>query len=188
MPKQQTGFFGVSDLPFRLVFLMWVTYTVQFYTTWNLHLLGVKARTLTGLIGIITAPLIHSNVIHIFSNTFPLLFLATVLFFFFERIGRPVFLLCYFLPNMFVWFVSPRDTYHIGASGMVYALGTFLIIFGLLKREVWTVIVSVTISIIYGSVFFYGLLPADTQVSWEGHLGGALTGLGVAIYYKWFSR
>lgn len=188
MPEKQTGFFGVSDLPFRLVFLMWVAYTVQFYTSWDLFVLGVKARTLSGLVGIITGPLIHSNLIHIFSNTFPLLFLATVLFFFFERIGRSVFLMCYFLPNVFVWLVSSRDTYHIGASGMVYALGTFLIIFGLLKREVWTVIVSVAISTIYGGVFFYGIIPTDSHVSWEGHVGGALTGLGAAVYFKWFRK
>jgi membrane associated rhomboid family serine protease len=188
MPARQTGFFGVSDLPFRLVFLMWVAYTVQFYTNWDLFVLGVRARTLSGLLGIITAPLVHSNLIHIFSNTFPLLFLGTVLFFFFERIGRPVFLMCYFLPNVFVWLVSARDTYHIGASGMVYALGTFLIVFGLLKREVWTVIVAMAVSIIYGSIFVYGLFPDDTNISWEGHVGGALTGIAASVYYRWFSR
>lgn len=184
MPPRQTSLFGVSDLPFRLVFLMWMTYTVQFYTGWDLFVLGVKARSLSGLIGIVTAPLVHSNIVHIFSNTFPLLFLGTVLFFFFEGVGRPVFMLCYFLPNVFVWLFSTRDMYHIGASGMVYALAAFLILFGMLKREFWSVIVAVTITALYGSIFVYGLFPTDTNISWEGHLGGAICGAGVALYYR----
>lgn len=188
MPKRQTSLFGVSELPFRLVFLMWVAYTVQFYTGWDLFVLGVKARSLTGLIGIITGPLIHSNIIHIFSNTFPLLFLGTVLFFFFEGIGRPVFFQCYFLPNVWVWLISARDTYHIGASGMVYALAAFIIVFGILKREFWSVLVAVAITVMYGSIFIYGLIPDNTSISWEAHLGGAITGVGVAMYYRWVKR
>jgi membrane associated rhomboid family serine protease len=188
MGEKQTGLFGVSDLPFRLVFLMWVTYTVQFYTSWDLFVLGVQARNLFGLIGLLAGPLIHSNLIHIFTNTFPLLFLGTVLFFFFERIGKPVFFSSYFFPNIFVWLVSPRDTYHIGASSMVYALAAFLIVFGILKRELWTVLVAAVVTVAYGSIFIYGLFPADTQISWEGHLGGAITGVGLAVYYKWFNR
>lgn len=188
MPAKQTSLFGVSDLPFRLVFLIWVTYTVQFYTGWDLFVLGVQARSITGLIGLLTGPLIHSNLMHIFTNTFPLLFLGTVLFFFFEGIGKRVFFTCYFAPNLFVWLISPREHYHIGASSMVYALAAFLIVFGILKREVWTVTVAVVITLVYGSIFLYGLFPTDTSISWEGHLGGAITGVGLAVYFRWFSR
>jgi membrane associated rhomboid family serine protease len=167
---------------------MWITFTVQFYTGWDLFVVGVQARTATGLIGIITGPLVHSNLAHIFTNTFPLLFLGTVLFFFFEGIGKAVFFSCYFLPNVFVWLISPRDNFHIGASSMVYALAAFLIVFGTLKREFWTVLVAAVITVAYGSIFLYGLFPTDSSISWEGHLGGAITGIAVAFYYRWFSR
>ena len=188
MSIRQTSLFGVSELPFRLVFLIWLVYTVQFYTHWDLFVLGVRGQSLPGLVGILTAPLIHSNIIHVFSNTFPLLFLGTVLFFFFEGVGRPVFFQCYFLPNVLVWLISTRDTYHIGASGMVYALASFIIVFGLLKREFWSVLVAIVVTVSYGSIFVYGLFPDNTNISWEAHVGGAVTGIGSAIYYRWFKR
>ena len=184
MPNRHVGLFGVSDLPFRFVFLMWLTFTVQFYTQWNLFFLGVKSRNLFGLIGIFTGPLIHSGFAHIVSNSIPLLFLGTVLFFFYHKIGKTVFFSSYFLPNVFVWLVSVRPTYHIGASGMVYSLGTFLIAFGILRRDFWSLLVSASITLIYGSVFLYGLLPQDVRVSWEGHVGGAITGVGLAVYFQ----
>jgi membrane associated rhomboid family serine protease len=183
MARKITGLFGVSDLPFRFVFLLWVTFTVQFYTQLNLFVLGVKPRNLLGLIGIVTGPLIHSGFYHIMSNSIPILFLGTILFFFYERIGNPVFLASYFIPNVFVWLFSPRPTYHIGASGIVYSLATFLIVVGFLRREFFPLLVSVIVIMIYGGIFLYGLLPSNVSISWEAHLGGALTGFGTALYF-----
>jgi membrane associated rhomboid family serine protease len=117
------------------------------------------------------------------SNSIPLLFLGTTLFFFYNRIGKSVFLASYFIPNIFVWLFSPRFTYHIGASGIVYSLASFLIVIGFLKREFFPLLVSAAVILIYGGIFLYGLVPTDVSISWESHLGGALTGLGVAVYY-----
>jgi membrane associated rhomboid family serine protease len=183
MANRSSGLFGVSDLHFRLVFLMWLTFTVQFYTHINLFFLGVQPRNLFGLIGILTGPLIHAGFYHIVSNTIPILFLGTVLFFFYNPIGRPAFLSAYFLPNVFVWLFSPRQTYHIGSSGMVYALAAFLIVFGILKRDFISLLVSAVVIAIYGSIFLYGLIPQDISISWEAHLGGALTGVATALYF-----
>lgn len=183
MARKISGLFGISDLPFRFVFLLWVSFTVQFYTHIKFYQFGVRPRDLFGLIGILVGPLIHSGFYHIMSNSIPILFLGTVLFFFYHRIGKPVFLAGYFLPNVFVWLFSPRITYHIGASGIVYALATFLIVIGILKREFFPLLVSVVVILIYGGIFLYGLLPSDVSVSWEAHLGGALTGLGTALYF-----
>jgi membrane associated rhomboid family serine protease len=183
MSHREDGLFGISDLPFRFVFLMWLTFTVQFYTHWNLYFLGVMPRTIFGLVGILTGPLIHSGFYHIFTNSIPILFLGTVLFFFYNKIGKPVFFSSYFIPNIFVWIFSPRSTYHIGASGIVYALAAFLIVIGILKRDIISLFVAAAIAMIYGSIFMYALVPQDDSVSWEGHLGGAITGIGVALYF-----
>lgn len=183
MGRKISGLFGISDLPFRFVFLMWVVFTVQFYTGANFFVWGVLPRTIRGLVGIVAAPLIHSNLYHILSNSFPILFLGTTLFFFYHRIGKQVFMASYVLPNIFVWLFSVRSTFHIGASGIVYSLGAFLITIGILKREFFPLLVSVAVIMIYGSVFIWGLIPGDVSVSWEAHLGGALSGTGVAVYY-----
>jgi membrane associated rhomboid family serine protease len=66
---------------------------------------------------------------------------------------------------------------------LVYALASFLIVFGVLRRDFLSLLVSAVIVGIYGGIFLSGLLPQDVSISWEGHLGGALTGMGVAVYY-----
>jgi membrane associated rhomboid family serine protease len=104
-----------------------------------------------------------------------LLLLGSVLFFFYERIGGIVFFRCYFITNILVWAFSPRVSYHIGASGLIYGLAAFLIFFGVIRGDVLSLLISIGIFLIYGSIF-YGILPTDPSVSWESHLAGALVG------------
>ena len=180
MARSEAGFFGSSVVPFRLVFLMWVAFTIQFLYGYDLGFLGIKPRSLEGTIGILTAPIIHGNLTHLISNTFPLLFLGSVLFFFYERIGRTVFFRCYLFTNTLVWLFSPRVSYHIGASGLIYGLAAFLIFFGLIRKDFVSLLISIGIMLLYGGIF-YGVLPSDPHVSWESHLAGALVGTVTAF-------
>lgn len=176
MPKSYTGFFGSSIMPFRIVFIMWLVFSIQFFYGFDFGVLGIRPRTASGLIGIFAAPLIHGTYQHLLSNTFPLLFLGTVLYFFYERIGGTVFFRSYFYTNILVWLLSPRDSYHIGASGLVYGITAFLIFFGLIRQDFISLVVAVLVLLIYGGAFLYGVMPADPRVSWEAHLAGALVG------------
>jgi membrane associated rhomboid family serine protease len=181
MPIRENSFFGSSVVPFRLVFLMWLTFSIEFFYGYDFGFLGIKPRTFEGLIGIFTAPMIHGNYMHLISNTFPLLFLGSVLYFFYERIAGVVFFRCYFVTNILVWLISPRPSYHIGASGLIYGLAAFLISYGFLKQEIVALIISGSILFIYGGVFLAGVLPADPRISWESHLAGALVGVVTAF-------
>lgn len=181
MPSRTNSVFGSSVVPFRLVFLMWLFFTVQFYTGIDFGILGIRPRTFTGLIGIIFAPLVHGNYLHLLSNTFPVLFLGIILYFFYDRIAGTVFFRCYFITNILVWLFSFRDSYHIGASGLVYALTSFLILFGFLRQDFLSLVIAMIILLLYGGVFFYGVLPVDPRISWESHLAGALVGAATAI-------
>jgi len=159
---------------------MWLSFSIEFFFGYDFGFLGIKPRSLEGIPGILFAPIIHGNLSHLISNTLPLLFLGTTLFFFYERIGRTVFLRCYFITNILVWFFSPRLTYHIGASGLIYGLSAFLIVFGLLRKNFVSLLISVVIILFYGGIF-YGVLPLDPQISWESHLAGALVGTVTAF-------
>ena len=180
MGKGAPGLWGSSVVPARLVFLMWAAFSLQYLYGANLYFLGIRPRTLTGLIGILTAPIIHGSRAHLISNTIPLLFLGTTLFFFFERIGRTVFFRCYFITNILVWLFSPRVSYHIGASGLVYGLSAFLIVFGFLRKDFLSLLISIGVIMLYGGIF-YGILPAESGISWESHLAGAIVGTATAI-------
>ncbi len=159
---------------------MWLAFSIEFFYGIDLGFLGIKPRTFVGLIGIFTAPIIHGSLSHLISNTLPLLFLGSVLFFFYERIGKIVFFRCYFYTNALVWLLSPRVSYHIGASGLIYGLSAFLIFFGLLRKDFVSLLISIGILFIYGGIF-YGVLPIDPRISWESHLAGALVGTVTAF-------
>jgi membrane associated rhomboid family serine protease len=160
---------------------MWLIFSIQFFYGIDLGFLGIKPRTFSGLIGLFTAPLIHGNYIHLLSNTFPLLFLGSILYFFYERIAPIVFFRGYFITNFLVWLLSPRNSYHIGASGLVYSLTAFLICFGLIRQDFVSFFIAVAVLLIYGGIFLYGVLPIDPHISWESHLAGALVGVVTAF-------
>lgn len=174
---------GSSVVPFRLVFFMWVVFSIQFFYHIDFGWLGIMPRTLPGLIGIFTAPLVHGSISHLVANTLPLLFLGAVLFYFYPRIGGAIFTQCYLITNMLVWLLSPRVSYHIGASGLIYGLSAFLIFFGLLRRDFWSLLISVVVFVMYGGIF-YGVIPGNPHVSWESHLAGAIVGSLSAFGFK----
>ena len=178
----ESSFFGSSVVPFRIIFLMWLCFFLEFVYGWPISNFGIQPRTVTGLIGIFVAPLIHGSVLHLVSNTVPLLFLGSVLFFFYYRIGGIVFFRSYIWTNALVWLFA-RPANHIGASGLVYGLAFFLIFFGLFRRDFISILISVLTLLLYGGVF-YGVLPTDPRVSWESHFAGALVGIISAINFS----
>src|SRR6187402_187457 len=146
--SQESSVFGSSVTPFRLVFLMWAAFYVQYFYGFPLTNFGIIPREPWGLVGILTAPLLHGSVNHLISNTVPLLFLGTVLFFFYEKIGGTVFFRSYFWTNGLVW-IFGRNSNHIGASGLVYGLAFFLIFYGLFRRDFLSIIISIVILLLY---------------------------------------
>ncbi|HYC83715.1 MAG TPA: rhomboid family intramembrane serine protease [Chryseosolibacter sp.] len=176
----QSSWFGSAVIPFRLVFLMWGVFFLEALLSFPTVLFGIIPRTGIGLIGILTAPLLHGSLDHLLSNTLPLLFLGSVLFFFYYPIGATVFFRSYFWTNVMVWLFGRSDSSHIGASGVVYGLAFFLIFFGIFRRDFLSIVISVVVILLYGGVM-YGVLPTDPRVSWESHFAGALVGIYTAI-------
>ena len=148
---------------FRFVFWMWVVFSIQFFLGIDITRFGILPRTGWGLVGILTAPLIHGNSVHIISNTIPLLFLGWTLFFFYEDIAKKVFVICYFLTNALVWLFA-RQSLHIGASGIVYGIAFFLISYGFFKKDFKSLIISAVIIFFYGGMV-YGLFPNQPGIS-----------------------
>ncbi len=164
----------------RFVFLMWLIFAFQLLFGWQLSFLGIEPRTASGLIGIVTGPLIHGDLLHIVSNTIPLIFLTGTLHFFYRSISVKVFLFCYFFTNILLWLLG-RPSFHVGASGVVYGVAFFLIFFGFFSRDLKSIMISIVIIFLYGGMV-YGLLPNQSGVSWESHLIGAVVGTFTAYF------
>ena len=176
----QTPWFDSVKVPFRLVFLMWAAFFIELLLRIPLSYFGIVPWTLIGLIGILTGPMLHGSFDHLLSNTIPLLFLGSVLYFFYGKIGGIVFFRSYFWTNIMVWLFGRHESSHIGASGVVYGLAFFLIFFGIFRRDFTSMLISIVVIMLYGGVV-YGVLPTDPRVSWESHFAGALVGIYTAI-------
>lgn len=143
---------------------------------------GVFPRKLSGLIGILTSPLIHADFKHLFNNSVPLLIMGAALFYFYKEVAFKVSFWIYLMVGIWTW-TSAREAYHIGASGVLYGLFSFLLVSGFLRRNKNLISLSFAVIFLYGSLV-WGIFPIDVKISFEGHLWGFIAGIILAFYYK----
>lgn len=167
---------------FTFTLMLWLVKALEWAVAMDFGFLGILPRSLSGTMGIVTAPLIHGDVLHLLSNTFPLLLLGVSVFYFYDRIALEVFVWIYFMSGFWVW-MAARDAYHIGASGLVYGLVSFLFFSGLFRRDVRSLSISLIVIFLYGGMV-QGLFPINERISWESHLLGALAGAFCAFFYR----
>jgi membrane associated rhomboid family serine protease len=174
----------VQSLIFPVLFLLiiWLVKIAEIVLNTNFVYLGLYPLKWSGLVGIITAPLIHADLRHLFDNSVPLLILSTALFYFYRPVAFRVFFLTWVVTGILVWF-GGRSSYHIGASGLIYGFASFLFFSGIIRNSINLMAISLLVVFMYGGLV-WGILPYDYKISWESHMFGALTGLCLAIIYR----
>jgi len=168
--------------PFTFVVLLWLIQVLQGFLQQDWYKYSLFPRTLTGLIGIVTAPLLHEGWEHLIGNTVPLLVLGYLLFNSYKEIAGKVFWLVYALNGILLWLFA-REAFHLGASGVVYGLASFLFFSGLIRKHPQLAMISFLVVFLYGSMV-WGIFPFDPHVSWEAHLYGGLTGLILSVVLR----
>jgi membrane associated rhomboid family serine protease len=169
-----------------VLIIMWLVYWSDFLFVYNFHKLGVMPKTSNGLKGIFFMPWIHSHgdIRHLLNNSIPTFLLLTLLFYSYREIALRVFLLSWFVTGILLWiFAQNKGAYHIGMSGVIYALAAFLFTSGVLRKYLPLQALSLFIVFIYGSMI-WGIFPTEQHISWEGHLSGMLVGIFLAFYYR----
>ena len=151
-----------------------------FQVRWTKY--GVLPRSLEGALAIITSPFIHGDWKHVFNNSVPLLVLGTSLRYFYKDISKEVFLWSWLMSGLWLWSIG-RPSFHIGASGIVYALASFLFFSGLIRKHTSLMAVSLVVVFLYGSMV-WGVFPIKEHISWEGHLSGGLAGIILAWWFR----
>ena len=176
------GLLKTIKFPMIFVLVIWIVKILEYYFDLNLYKFGVFPREIMGLLGILFAPLIHNDFIHLLNNSIPILVLGSLFIFFYKTLSLEIFLWLFFISGILLWGIG-RPNYHIGASGIIYALATFLFTSGIIKKDTRLAAISLIIAFLYGSLI-WGIFPIKANVSWEGHLSGLISGLIVAIFYR----
>ena len=143
---------------------------------------GVYPRTLSGLKGVIFSPFIHGSMEHLYHNSIPLLVLSSALFYFYRSISWKVIGLGILFSGLLTWIIA-RPSYHIGASGLIYVLMSFIFFKGILTKHFRLIALSLLVVFLYGSMIWY-VFPIKEKVSWEGHLSGLTVGLLFALTFR----
>lgn len=161
---------------------MWAVHSINYFAGSHLGHWGIFPRELDGLKGIITAPLIHGSWEHLFSNSAPFFVTTTIIHFFYKRVAWASFIFIYLITGAAVWLFG-RSVYHIGASGVVYGLVSFIFWSGIFRRNIKSIVLALIVTILY-SGYLQGIIPFQEGISWESHLLGGLTGIIVAFIFK----
>lgn len=179
---EKSKMFHTFFFPLLFIFILWMVKFSEIVFDYPLYNLGVYPRHLKGIIGVFTSPLIHADFGHLLSNSIPLFVLGSGLFYYYRTVAYKIFFMILFATGFWVW-VSARPSYHIGASGVVYGLATFMFVSGAVKKNMSLAAFSLVVVFLYGNLI-WGVLPVMPHISWESHLMGAIAGVVMALYYK----
>lgn len=173
---------GSIVLPFLFVLLLWMVKLVEIFSGESFADFGIIPRTFSGLTGILTTIFIHADINHLLSNTFPLLILGSGLMFFYREVALKVFVLIWLMGGFWVWLFA-RESSHIGASGLIYGMASFLFLSGVLKKNRNLLAISLLTVFLYGGLT-WGIFPVTDRISWEAHLSGGLAGVLCAFAFR----
>ena len=178
---------SVIGLPLFFVVFLWFVFWLEIRFDFDFAHNGIYPRTFSGLQGILFSPFIHADIEHLYNNSIPLLVLLAALQFFYADQSVKVIGYGILVSGCITWVIG-RDNYHIGASALIYVLFSFVFFKGLQSKYNRLVALSLTVIVVYGGLVWYVFpspeLTENKSISWEGHLGGLLTGFFLSLLYK----
>ncbi|NCD41633.1 MAG: rhomboid family intramembrane serine protease [Bacteroidia bacterium] len=173
-------------IPLIIVILWFTIHYTDEVLAFNLNQYGLIPLRFKGLAGIVTAPLLHADYRHIWSNAVPFILLGGGLFILYKPIAIKILMFAWVITGLWTWFFARGESVHIGASGVVYALAAFHLAGALVRRRYDLAAFALIVVFFYGSLvwgFFPEFFP-DRNISWESHLMGAVTGTILALFFR----
>jgi len=162
--------------------LLWGVKLVEFLGSLDFTRFGIYPRSPGGLLGILFAPFIHASFAHLFANTAPLIVIGAMLLYGYPRAVKLLLPAVYLGGGAGVWLFA-RESYHIGASGLVFGMLFFVLTIGLLRWDRRAIALALVVFFLYGGMI-WGILPTAQDISFESHLSGALIGMLLAFLLR----
>nr|WP_290343367.1 rhomboid family intramembrane serine protease [Corynebacterium auris] len=157
--------------------VIWAVFLINFvFFGGLLNAFGIHPLDITGLPGILFAPLLHADLSHIVSNSVPGAIFCFLIGYSGSKVFWEVTAFAWIIAGVGTWLFGGVGTNHIGASSLVYGWLTYLIIRGIFNRSLAQILLGVILGFFYSGLI-WGVLPINPGVSWQGHLFGAIGGL-----------
>lgn len=170
-------------IPSFLLVVIWSVFYIDNSFHLNLNEHGIYPRTFLGMQGIIFSPFLHGSLNHIANNSMPLFILTTALIYFYREISLKVIVYGILLSGTITWIIG-RESFHIGASSLIYVLVSFIFFKGMMTKYYRLMALSFAVVLLYGGMIWYVFPDVDKTISWEGHLAGLITGFVLAVRLK----
>lgn len=180
--RARDNFRLAAKISLGFIAVVWLIQVLNWGLDMDPGALGVRPREWSGLPGILFAPLLHEGFAHLVANSVPLLVLGTAMLYLYPNASRRVLPAVYLGPGLAVWLFA-RGGVHVGASGLVYGLVSYILVAGLLRRDRRAIATSLLVCFMYGALV-WGVLPIQPRISWETHLAAALIGAVLAIVLR----
>lgn len=162
--------------------LLWLIYAVVYYCNLNPQSLAVYPGSMAGLIGILSAPLMHGSWEHIAANTLPILLLGSMLLYGYPKSRWYALIIIWLGSGIGVWLFA-RPSFHFGASGLTHGLLFYLFIIGMLRRDKRSVALLMIAFMMYGGMLMT-IFPREQGISYESHFFGAFFGVISALLFR----
>lgn len=183
MIKTQRNWVDIISIPAYWILGLWIVHILKLSLDLPMGNYGLMPRDVDGAIGILTSPWIHGSLQHLMSNSVPLFLLSMMIILFYPRVAFRSIVLIYVITGIFVWLFARGGVIHIGASGVVYGLVSFVFWSGVFRRNIRSIILALVVTLLY-SGYFMGILPNQKGISWESHLCGGIVGIIVAYWMR----
>lgn len=161
---------------------LWLIKIIESLMGASLFKYGIYPGQLSGLSGILLAPLIHGSFSHLFTNTAPLLILGTALLYGYPKAAKIVIPAVYIGTGLAVWLFA-RPVYHAGASSLTFGFMFFVFTIGAIRWDRRAIALSMIVFFLYGSMI-WGIFPNKLGVSYESHFFGGMIGFLLAILLR----
>ncbi|MDD4971398.1 MAG: rhomboid family intramembrane serine protease [Paludibacter sp.] len=190
MPKESIPFSNKRQflnsifIPFIIGIIMVLSFILEKGMDWDFHTAGIFPRRVENIWGVFTLIFVHADWSHLANNVISFVLLGSFLYYFYKELASKVMIISYIFSGLILWIIG-RDSWHIGASGLIYSLAFFLFFSGIIRKHVPLIAISLIVAFIYGSMVWH-IFPWQNQdpISWEGHLAGGIIGFFLSIYYR----
>ena len=145
--------------------------------------LTVTPHSVAGLLGLLTAPLLHGSLEHIVANSVAVLLLGTLAGTVYPQATLRALPLLWLGSGLGAWLLGQPESHHLGASGVTHGLAFLVFVLGLLRRDRAAIAAGMLAFLFYGGMLLT-ILPREAGVSWESHLGGAVAGVIAAFLFR----